>query len=151
LSPLAPKNIKPSVSAALPPPMVNTNSSEILGASPNVGIPLKSRRSRGLSVSSLRPSLTKSKSDRIAPSASSESLSEPLRIQKLPSWMSIGSANDNNKVNNANTQQPAAEEEVVAVTVPVVKVTKLFYLFYCIHANRSFFFRINRRSLNSNF
>ncbi|CAO3638618.1 unnamed protein product [Mucor fragilis] len=120
LPPLPPKNsivVKPSVSAAaFPlPPAVNTppqqlqqqDAASVKGAKDQV---LKSRRPRGLSVSSLRPSINKSKSERITNTASSlstsssmESLPEPLRIQKLPSWMSISSnAVDKHEHQSAN-------------------------------------------------
>lgn len=101
LPPLPPKHIKPSVSAAFPLPPSSVGNNE----SPE---PLKSRRHRGLSVSSLRPSLSKSKSERIA---STESLPETLRIQKLPSWMSLGSSSDKNEA-----PQP---EHSVSLSIPV--------------------------------
>ncbi|KAI8636717.1 ras guanine nucleotide exchange factor domain-containing protein [Parasitella parasitica] len=108
LPPLPPKNniiIKPSVST-LPPTVNTTITSTALPPQQDVpikGAPkdhiLKSRRSRGLSVSSLRPSMSKSKSDRItnttttlSTSSSLESLPEALKIKRLPSWMSLSSS-----------------------------------------------------------
>ncbi|CEP11329.1 hypothetical protein [Parasitella parasitica] len=108
LPPLPPKNnivIKPSVST-LPPTVNTTTAATALPLQQDVplkGAPkdhiLKSRRSRGLSVSSLRPSMSKSKSDRIAntttslsTSSSLESLPEALKIKRLPSWMSLSSS-----------------------------------------------------------
>jgi hypothetical protein len=120
LPPLPPKNsiiVKPSVSAAaFPlPPAVNTTQQpqqDLLVKGAQKDQILKSRRPRGLSVSSLRPSINKSKSERItttttsrlSTSASVESLPETLKIQKLPSWMSISSnATEKNERNSANS------------------------------------------------
>lgn len=124
LPPLPPKNsiiVKPSVSAAaFPlPPAVNTPQpspqqpqQDLLVKGAQKDQLLKSRRPRGLSVSSLRSSINKSKSERItttttsglSTSTSLESLPEPLRIQKLPSWMSISSnAVEKNERNSANS------------------------------------------------
>ncbi|KAL9548851.1 hypothetical protein MBANPS3_005489 [Mucor bainieri] len=127
--PLPPKNstlvVKPSVSAAAfplppaatppqqqpppPPPTPVQDGASAKGSAPNPLL-LKSRRPRGLSVSSLRPSLNKSKSERTALSTSSsmESLPEPLRIQKLPSWMSLSSnAVDKHEHQSANSMDMA--------------------------------------------
>ncbi|KAL7326761.1 Ras guanine nucleotide exchange factor bud5, variant 2 [Mucor circinelloides] len=130
LPPLPPKNsiiVKPSISAAaFPlPPAVNTpqqqqqHGASVKGAQPKDQV-LKSRRPRGLSVSSLRPSINKSKSERITNTASSlstsssmESLLEPLRIQKLPSWMSISSnAVDKHEHHNANSMDIAPSPQL---------------------------------------
>lgn len=130
LPPLPPKNsiiVKPSVSAAaFPlPPAVNTpqqqqqHDASVKGAQPKDQV-LKSRRPRGLSVSSLRPSINKSKSERITNTASSlstsssmESLLEPLRLQKLPSWMSISSnAVDKHEHHNANSMDIAPSPQL---------------------------------------
>lgn len=129
LPPLPPKNsiiVKPSVSAAaFPlPPAVNTpqqDAASVKGTpAPAKDQVLKSRRPRGLSVSSLRPSISKSKSERITNTASSlstsssmESLPEPLRIQKLPSWMSISSnAVDKQEHQSANSMDIAPSSQL---------------------------------------
>ncbi|KAK4512532.1 uncharacterized protein ATC70_003234 [Mucor velutinosus] len=129
LPPLPPKNsiiVKPSVSAAaFPlPPAVNTppqqDTASVKGAPPSKDQVLKSRRPRGLSVSSLRPSINKSKSERItnttsslSTSSSMESLPEPLRIQKLPSWMSISSnAVDKHEHQSANSLDIAPSSQL---------------------------------------
>jgi hypothetical protein len=102
MQPLLPKshlNLKPSVSAAFPLPPNNSTPvpRDNMKSTPKEVQTLKSRRSRGLSVTSLRPSLSKSKSERISNSPSTESLHEPAttRLQKLPSWMSLGHGSDN--------------------------------------------------------
>ncbi|RCH91014.1 hypothetical protein CU098_004780, partial [Rhizopus stolonifer] len=104
---LPPKNdfdLKPSVSAALP--MASTASTsqislQELAKSPPKDQLLKSRRSRGLSVSSLRSSLHKNKSERISKSASNGNLPEPSKSQMLPSWMSLGSSTQEKSGNNS--------------------------------------------------
>lgn len=57
-------------------------------------VPLKLRRSRGRSVSSLRTSINKSKSERMLTSTSTDSLPEPLQPKKLSSWRSAHSSHE---------------------------------------------------------
>ncbi|KAI7905098.1 ras guanine nucleotide exchange factor domain-containing protein [Cokeromyces recurvatus] len=104
---LPPKNnimnaVKPSVSAAFPlPPCMDasTEITKILSTDQSQ----KTRRSRGLSVTSIKSTISKSKLERVTtPSSSVENISEPLRIQKVPSWMSINT-NVNRSENNSVT------------------------------------------------
>lgn len=99
MPPLPPKNnfnLKPSMSAAIPLPSNNSTplTRETLKSIPKEVSILKYRRSRGLSVSSLRPSISKSRSERISNLSSTETLPEPMRLQKLPSWMLLGHTSD---------------------------------------------------------
>lgn len=108
--------IKHSVSAAFP---LAPNSTEPF-STPNTDASLKSRRSRGLSVSSLRrSSINKSKLERLVTSISTESLPEPLiRNQKLSSWRSIGSFQEKPEP----LQDSKAEVNVI---IPMTKVNSL--------------------------
>lgn len=125
LPPLPPKYIKSSVSAAFPLPPSNISNNE----PPE---PLKSRRHRGLSVSSLRPSLSKTKSERIA---STESLPETLRIQKLPSWMSLGSSSDKNEAPHP--------EHSVSMSIPIAPVRSIQQRNITHNTNRASLYRKN--------
>lgn len=104
--------IKHSVSAAFP---LAPNGTEPF-STPNRDAPLRSRRSRGLSVSSLRPSINKSKLERIVTSISTDSLPEPLiRNQKLSSWRSIGSFQDKTEAIKPSKPEPIVINPIAKV------------------------------------
>ncbi|KAI8049329.1 ras guanine nucleotide exchange factor domain-containing protein [Thamnidium elegans] len=95
--------MKPSVSAT---PI----STEVVATT---DVPLKLRRSRGRSVSSLRPSINKSKSEHMLTSTSTDSLPEPLQPQKLSSWRSAHSSQEQLKsepmINSVLKKEPEYE------------------------------------------
>jgi hypothetical protein len=126
MPPLPPKSnlhLKPSVSAAFPLPPNNSTpvTRDILKSTPKEVQTLKSRRSRGLSVTSLRPSLSKSKSERINNSLSTESFVEPMRLQKLPSWMSLGHASDKSDNASRSSIENIMPTSSMSLQIPKVK------------------------------
>ncbi|OBZ89132.1 Cell division control protein 25 [Choanephora cucurbitarum] len=118
---------KASVSAVLPPTIMQPEA-PTPSRSTSKSLSTKSRRSRGLSMSSLRPSLHKNKSDRISRSVSTEGISETIRSQLLPSWISFGSSNqeksDNGSNKNSNDAISPAES-----TPQIVEVEESEYVF----------------------
>ncbi|KAI8979667.1 ras guanine nucleotide exchange factor domain-containing protein [Mycotypha africana] len=110
-------NIKSSVTAAFPlPPTVSLPSIQDLGRmSPKEAMP-KLRRPRGVSVSSLRPSMSKPKIERISTSASSESLPESLN--KISSWISL-----NNPLEESHKNTFSSEKETSTVSTPAQQIS----------------------------
>ncbi|KAI8368472.1 ras guanine nucleotide exchange factor domain-containing protein [Blakeslea trispora] len=113
--PLPNKDSAHSPSAALPPvvphpvtPIASKSSSKPSSKDQST----KSRRSRGLSMSSLRPSLHKNKVDRISRSVSTEAFTESIRHQLLPSWITFGSnVQEKDNSNKNSTRIPPLVED----------------------------------------